>query len=118
MFTGCTSLAYLNLYNYNDNFTPNINNIFYETSNNLLIVINKESNLDKIISELSSFKCIFNNSPMIIEDNKRRIIYDKRLCIIGCQIDEIFKYEYDNFCYRKCPSGTHFLKDNLFMPRK
>ena len=115
MFSDCKKLEYLNLYNYNDDFSPIINNIFFETSYNLTIVIKKESNIEKIISELSSLKCISNNSSIKFDENKRKIIYDNRYCIDDCQATELYKYEFDNYCYKKCPFGTHSIKNNFYV---
>ena len=102
---------------YNDDFLPNVNDIFYKTSENLLVIINIESNIQKISSELSSFKCIINNyNDNFLDEKKRKIIFAKRICIIdNCQTNEFYKYEYNNFCYNNCPSGTHSLNNNSFL---
>ena len=115
MFSGCTNLIYLNIYNYNDDFSPSIQNLFFETSYNMTIVINKESNIENFKSELSSLKCIINNSSIKYEKRKRKIIYDNRYCVDDCQKNEIYKYEFDNFCYKNCPFGTHSNINNSYL---
>ena len=39
-------------------------------------------------------------------------------CIKNCFFDEIFKYEYENVCYRDCPIGTSPLKKKSIFMRK
>ena len=40
-----------------------------------------------------------------------KLIPDKKVCIKECKNDDIYKYEYNNKCYTKCPNGT-FLNDS------
>ena len=36
-----------------------------------------------------------------------KLISDKNRCIDNCNKDELYKMEYNNQCYKKCPIGTH-----------
>ena len=45
------------------------------------------------------------------KENKN-IIIEKKKCINKCKNDDIYKYEYNNTCYKQCPNGTYY-KDNL-----
>ena len=111
MFSGCTNLEYINLYNYNDDFNANIKGIFLESYDYLILFINNNSNTDNIIHELNFFQCIIYNSFFYLEKNNQKIINDSRKCVINCTINEIYKFEYDNFCYKECPIGTSLLNN-------
>ena len=37
----------------------------------------------------------------------KKIIYDKNLCIDNCINDDYYRYEYNNTCYDKIPSGFY-----------
>jgi len=39
-------------------------------------------------------------------DKYKKVIEEKKRCIDLCKNDDIYKYEYDNICYEKCPNGT------------
>ena len=41
-----------------------------------------------------------------------KLIIEKNKCIDDCKRDEMFKYEFNNICYQKCPNGTYLLEDN------
>ena len=109
MFYGCKNLRYINFYNFDDTKLQEYNHMFFETSDKLIIYINNQSYPKKIISELYSLKCITYNLSINLEGYNPRIIYDKKICINDCLDDEIYRYEYDYFCYKECPTGTHFL---------
>ena len=58
------------------------------------------------------FKCdfyyFFNNNndySCICPNNYKNI--GKNKCINKCKNDNIYKYEYIDFCYKNCPNGTH-----------
>ena len=36
-----------------------------------------------------------------------KLISDKKRCISDCNEDNIYRYEYNDFCFIDCPSGTH-----------
>ena len=109
MFGGCSNLSYINIYNYDDVFKPDINEIFWDTSENLIVVINKETNIDLIKKQLISYQCINYNESYRFEQNNKKVIYDTKVCINDCLDDEFNKYEYENFCFKECPMGTHLL---------
>ena len=114
MLSGCINLIYINFYNYNDDFNINIKNIFYGTSDNLILYINNSSNTDKIKYQLTSLQCITYNLSINIKE-KRRIINDKRICLNECINSEFYKYEYNYLCYKECPIGTYSLNNNRYI---
>jgi hypothetical protein len=115
MFSGCSNLAFINLYNYNDSSTINKKNIFSGTAANLIIVIKDESITEGLVPELSSLNCIINNSSINFDENNKRIIFDTRKCIEDCQYNSIYKYEYGYYCYKECPYGSYSLSNNEFI---
>ena len=112
MFYGCINLKYINFYNYDVMNTSNCHNMFYSTPNNLIICINEKTSR-QVISELSNEQCIINDCSIDLKNNKKKIIYNNRICIDDCIFDEINKYKFNNFCYEQCPKGTHSNEDNL-----
>ena len=38
--------------------------------------------------------------------NYNKFIFEKSKCIDKCENDDIYKYEYNNICFEKCPEGT------------
>ena len=115
MFYECEKLIYINFYNYFEQNPLIIDNIFYETSENLVVCINKQSNVKSLINQLSSKRCIIHNCQIDFEDiPKKKKIYETRVCIDNCNSDEDYKYEYANFCYDQCPKESHSSKDNIY----
>ena len=110
MFSNCINLLYINLYNYTNESNPIISNIFFSTPDNLIICINNSS---PIFSQLYSRKCVINDCSKY--KNNKKIIYENRICLDDCEDDKIYKYKYDDFCYDKCPKGTHSNKENIFI---
>ena len=114
MFYNCLDLKYINFYQFSPNLFININDIFYGTDDNLIICIENISYSEIFLSELSSNKCIISKCPKNTTNLQKKVIYDKRICTDECNLDKIYKYEYDNFCYDKCPKGTHSHDDNSY----
>jgi len=106
MFYNCPNLKFLNLFNFDNGNILVIKDIFYSTDENLVVCINNKSNTTLLASQLSYKQCITNkcSSPEI---KVSKIIYDNRLCVEDCFKNDIYKYQYKEFCYDKCPKGTH-----------
>ena len=115
MFYDCTYLGYINFYNYNNNSLLKINEIFYGTDEDLIICIKNESYMEHLKPQLSSKQCFINDCPNLQQNFKVKIIYDKQICIKDCFYDELYKYEYKNFCYKSCPKGSHPLENNEYI---
>ena len=45
-------------------------------------------------------------------DEYNKLILNKSKCIDLCENDDIYKYEYNDICYKECPIGTYKLEDN------
>ena len=39
-------------------------------------------------------------------DDYNKLIINKKKCVSNCSIDYLYKYEYNNTCYEKCPNNT------------
>jgi surface protein len=114
MFSGCTHLRYINFYNFELTDNSNYNSLLFETPDNLIICINNKLSW-KIIPLLISWQCTINDCLIELKNDKKKIVENTRICLDDCFDDEINKYEFDNFCYEKCPKWTIPNKDNLFL---
>ena len=83
-----------------------VNYTFYNNSNNI-------SNCYEIckyyyyFDESNEFNCV-----EYCSGNYNKTIISKNKCIDDCSKDDIYKYEYNNICYEKCPNNTYTLEDN------
>ena len=112
MFYGCSKLNYINFYYFNESISD-FEEIFLGASDNLIICINNKTS-DYLISELSLKQCIINNCSFNINNNEKKINYHNRKCRTDCLNDKIYKYEFESFCYDKCPKGTHPIDDKTY----
>jgi hypothetical protein len=63
----------------------------------------------------NKYKCTINkNCP----DNYSKLIVDKKRCIDECKNDNTYKYEYENKCYKNCPSNTKISLNNANLCEK
>ena len=115
MFYNCNSLTSLNIYNFE--FISLISNekMFDYCNESLLYCIN-EQKATKILSVLNFTN---NNYINICKDNicpieSDIINIDSILCISYCYNDNIYKYEYNNKCYKDCPNNTYISLKNDF----
>ena len=113
MFYGCSNLNYINFYYFSE-FIPNFQDLFLGTSDNLVLVINDESS-ELLIPELTLKQCMINNSSFTFNINEKKIIYKNRKCIDDCISNEIYKYEFEGFCYEQCPKGSHSIEHNHYL---
>ena len=114
MFEGCTSLISLNLISFN---TPLLIeeyiNMFDDVDENLRLCYN-DSTLSQGVKELlSGYINNCSNDCFMNEDNK--FIIEERKCIDNCSKDDIYKFEYDNICYKTCPYRTHSISEDKYI---
>ena len=114
MFSKCVNLKFINFYNYKFIDKTPIGNIFFSTPEILIICIKENSSQ---FSHLYSKNCIINDCSKSINYNKK-LIHDNKKCIDDCMDDEIYKYNYDIYCYDTCPIGTHSNKENKYLCEK
>ena len=118
MFYDCSSLEYINIYNFAAGITKKFDNIFHGTKDNIIYCIINDSNAEELIHELKSKKCSVKDCSSDWKNKKKKIVDIKSICIDNCQYDDTYKYEYEFYCYDKCPKGTHSKKDNLYICEK
>ena len=111
MFYGCQLLKYINFYNFYSELFEEIVDLFYDTDERLIICVDNNLNAEILVPQLSSKKCIIRECNFE-KYFKKKIIYDSRECIENCFLDETYNFEYNDFCYDKCPKGTHSSKTN------
>jgi len=108
-FSNCINLEYIDLSNFSEQKLGSVNNMFEAMPNNVVLCAIK-SNINKIIEELGkTLKCY-----TIIEDYceinwksvQKKIIKKTGECIDNCNNNNQYKFEYDNKCYKNCPTGT------------
>ena len=58
-------------------------------------------------NESNEFNCVEK-----CDGKYNKLIVDERKCINDCKNDDIYKYEYNNSCYKKCPDGTSINETN------
>ena len=75
---------------------------FYNNSDNIINCYPICNNY-YYFDELNNFHCI-EKKDCPVKYNK--LILDKNKCIDECINDDIYKYDYNNKCYKKCPENT------------
>ena len=109
MFSECDSLIYLNLKSFRINNSTKIDYFF--SGNSLKICCEKE--FEALIER--KFSYINNCSDICFSDTKKMVNILKK-CIKDCNTDDnIYKYEYNNRCFEKCPEGTFSSPNNQFL---
>ena len=48
----------------------------------------------------------------ILLDEYNKLIPEEKKCIKNCSLDNIYKYEFKNICYSKCPKELKETKEN------
>ena len=118
MFRGCESLISLNLSNIQISENTNYDNMFFKCSDNLIYCANNElyEKIQKQLTDKNCAKRVFNCTTDLNEIPKK-IIYDNGKCVEDCNLTEKYKYEYKGKCYLSCPKGTTsvFNKKNNYL---
>jgi len=66
-------------------------------------------NYNYYFDESNEYHCTKNN---ICPGIYNKLISNKKKCIDDCKHDNIYKYEFNNSCYKDCPNGTNLLENN------
>ena len=108
MFFNCSKLNYLNIKNYqiqSEHKHLIIEQIIERTTNNTVICIN---NIDvQFQSLINQFFCPTLDCSEEFHVKQKKIIKDNNTCVEKCNMTGNYIYEYENFCYNKCPQGTY-----------
>ena len=111
LFNGCKNLEFINIVQFNDT-SSKVNNIFKNVPNNLVYCINDENPPSKILLQLNQLTCTVKLCSIDWKKYQKKLIAEKNDCTDDCSTDKIFKYEYENRCYRSCPDGTYEIDNN------
>ena len=112
LFYGCKSIIALNLDNFNTSNLLVYDGMFSGCNNNLIYCIN-ETKASIISSLLDSY---LNNCTYFCTNKK--MINGTEKCVENCNDDDLYKYEYNNICYKHCPSGTIISPNNKYICEK
>ena len=115
MFKGCSKLEYINLYNFTNGGITHMTDAFYGFLDNIIYCVNNISGSEVIIQLLASKKCSLNDCSYNWKNNRKKIVAFRDICIDDCSYDEIYKYEYNDYCYEFCPKGSHSSKNNIYI---
>ena len=105
------SLIYINLFSFIKKNNAYIDLIFDDTSPNLIICINDITTQNLLKEKYPQKKlncsdiCFKYNIKIDLKTNK---------CIEYC-IEGEYKYEYDNYCYDKCPNTTYISNNKKYL---
>ena len=108
MFYGCIELESLNINSFNTKNVTKLDGMFDGTWNlvicfneskapNLEIPTNIENNCGLICYDKVYFICLDEICP----ENFSKLIEEKKLCINDCSLDDTYKNEYNNKCYKE-----------------
>ena len=128
LFTNCQVLEYLNLSNFNTSKVQNMENFFLDCL--ALKYLNvKNFQLPSSITASTLFSSLSSKAIICIHDNalknslssenrisfcsddcyslsNTKIDINEEKCLASCSQSENNNYEYNSFCYNKCPQGT------------
>ena len=102
IFHYCNSLVYVNLDNFIIKENANISRLFLGVNKNVKICVNNEE--ARLILKTNNSNLSFDCSDICFNENIK-IDLKNNQCIESCKISD-YKYEYDNYCYEKCPNNT------------
>ena len=101
-----------------------------EFDNNCLECLDNHSFLNDSLYNMSCYKQCDNfyyfdeNNKYICTENEicpdkfSKLIINKKKCIDECEKDDFYKYEFNNYCFDKCPNGTLESENNYICLNK
>ena len=105
-FKNCISLEYINMLNFEENNLNYAGDMFQSVPNNLVVCLNMNNNINKILTELQTRQCYSIDCSDDWKSSQNKIIKDTGECITNCIDSDQYKYIYDNKCYNDCPIGS------------
>ena len=112
MFYDCRSLSSLNLTNFYTLPTLSYTYYMFNKINRYLTYCIDNQKEYAFINELKNFNN--NCSEICINYNLKKYIFQNNTCIDNCTLENIFKYEYNNICYERCPNNTILGNDSYY----
>ena len=91
-----------------------------ECIDNYIFINNNENNTNCYKKCENYYYFDSNNRYFCTEDDKcpneyQKLIKENSKCIQSCNMDNYYKYEFNNSCYSNCPIGTYISSDNPFL---
>ena len=115
MFYDCKSLEYVNMYQFYKGMITRYGDLFHGVKENIIYCIKEGKDAENIISQISLKKCSIKDCSSDWKSKRKKMVYKKNICLDNCLEDKDYKYEYDFYCYKRCPVGTHSSKDNIYI---
>ena len=115
MFFNCSKLNYLNIEKYlirSEHKHSIIEQIIGNTTKNLVICIN-DNNYERFQGIIKQNLCPTLDCSEKFDNKQQKIIKDNNVCAEKCNETGNYTYEYENFCYNKCPEGTYPSNNNI-----
>ena len=103
MFDGCSQLEYLNLKNFIENITLDIENIFTNVPDNVVVCLNENSN--KILNEIKTKNCYSLNCSDSWKTKQKKIVNKPDVCLDISHNTIFYNYEYNGLYYENCSNG-------------
>ena len=104
MFNGCSELNYVNINNFSD--INGAGKMFEGVKDNLVLCIGDESKAPNLVGTIKSDKCKILDCSENYKDNQKKLIIkegNNKTCLDKCYYDNVYKYEFNNECYKECP---------------
>ena len=104
MFSGCSSLEYINLYNFREMNSVDAIQFFQNIPDNVVVCINENNN--RIINELKTKSLYTIDCSSNWKINQKRIINKTDICWDNSNNNILYKYEYKGLYYENCINGN------------
>ena len=117
MFHSCYSLVLLNLINFNTSKVSDSRWMFDDANERLIYCANESTIAEIKSSSAHSFIGDYTNNckHSCFLNSKYKYIIEKNECIDDCSKDKNYSYEYNNNCYKSCPTRTHISPNNDYL---
>jgi len=120
MFRGCVNLEYINLNNFEEKKLSHIqskyNDMFTNIPENVVICINENITNVKIFPQIKNKTCYTIYCSDDWKSKQKKIINNTNQCIESCDNSSQYQYEYNGKCYENCSNG--FIYDDKIKTNK
>ena len=105
IFQGCENLEFINIFNFKENNLTEYNNMFDKVPDNVVICFNENDIQEKIFPQIENKTCysLYCSNDWKLHQNQINIQTGE--CIVNCNINSDYKYEYNGKCYNRCEQG-------------
>ena len=112
LFISTVSLKSLNLSNFIIFDTTTIENIFDGTNDKIILCYDESKMPSHFLNQAKNYE---NSCKKLCIMNSKKFILDIEMCVDNCYNETIYKYEYNNICYKECPIRTHLKNDSTYL---